>query len=321
MLGWGGEKNPTQKKEKSENKKRGVRIDMKWTTSGDRWSQKRANRSLPRTKCDLVVSISTRHALNGGPIWKPCLFPRVGRLCRPARPGRCCFLPGADRASKRARALACLLGPWRLDSCYKVLEKSKKKRARHWRQPAFLVRGTSSWSPVASLFVISSYGGVGSRIALAGWLLRKQLPPRRIALATLTSLEATRPLFFFPSLSLYLSLFMFFFSTFWPYHYKVCPDPPPLLSCLLLFCCQVAPQIRPHRRVHLWRKKKGREEARREQEEAEEEVEEEEQARKEQERAEEEEANFSLLWQLVLILLSKPPLPNFPLQEESSTVT
>jgi hypothetical protein len=27
------------------------------------------------------------------------------------------------------------------------------------------------------------------------------------------------------------------------------------------------------------------------------------------------------LWQLVLILLSKPPLPNFPLQEESSTVT
>lgn len=87
------------------------------------------------------------------------------------------------------------------------------------------------------------------------------------------------------------------------YHYKVCPDPPPLLSCLLLFRCQVAPQIRAHRRVHLWRKKKGREEARREQEEAEEEAEEEEQARAEQERGEEE-ANFSLLWQLVLILLS-----------------
>jgi hypothetical protein len=53
----------------------------------------------------------------------------------------------------------------------------------------------------------------------------------------------------------------------------------------------------------LWRKKKEREEARREQEEAEEAEEEEEQARTEQER-EEEEANFSLLWQLVLILLS-----------------
>ncbi len=80
-----------------------------------------------------------------------------------ARPSRCCFLPGADRAR--------LLRPWRLGSCYKVLEKSKKKRARHWRQQAFLVRGTSSWSPVASLFVVissSSYGGVGSRIALAG---------------------------------------------------------------------------------------------------------------------------------------------------------
>ncbi len=88
------------------------------------------------------------------------------------------------------------------------------------------------------------------------------------------------------------------------YYYKVCPDPPPLLSCLLLFRCQVAPQIRAHRRVHLWRKKKGREEPRREQEEAEEEEEEEEQVRKEQERAEEE-ANFPLLWQLVLNLLSK----------------
>jgi hypothetical protein len=52
---------------------------------------------------------------------------------------------------------------------------------------------------------------------------------------------------------------MFSFSTFWPSHYKVGPGPPPLLSCLLLFRCQVAPLIRTHRRVHLWRKKKQEE--------------------------------------------------------------
>jgi hypothetical protein len=141
---------------------------MKWTSRSDKKIPKRANRSLPRTECDLVVAISTRHALNGGPIWIPCLFPRAGRLCRPARLGPLLFTSrGGPR--KRALARACLLGPWRLGSCYKVLEKSKKKRARHLRQRAFLVRGTSSWSRVASLFVISSScGGVGSRIALAG---------------------------------------------------------------------------------------------------------------------------------------------------------
>jgi len=132
---------PTPKERK--NPKEKVWIDMKWTSRGDRGSQKKANRSLPRTKCDLVVAISTRHALNGGPIWKRCLFPRAGRLCRPAhkrpaRPGCCCFLPRADRASKRALARACLLGPWRLGSCYKVLEKSKKKRARHCSNRRFL---------------------------------------------------------------------------------------------------------------------------------------------------------------------------------------
>ncbi len=93
----------------------------------------------------------------------------------PVSTGRALVSPGPAAVvsfqGRTARARARLLRPWRLGSCYKVLEKSKKKRARHWRQQAFLVRGTSSWSPVASLFVVissSSYGGVGSRIALAG---------------------------------------------------------------------------------------------------------------------------------------------------------
>ncbi len=129
---------------------------MKWTSRGDKRIPKRANTSLPRTECDLVVAMSTRHALNGGPIWKPCLFPRAGRLCRPAPPAVVYFQGRTAQARSRARLLACLLGPWRLGSCYKVLEKSKKKRARLLRQRAFLVRGTSSWSRVASRRSLSS---------------------------------------------------------------------------------------------------------------------------------------------------------------------
>jgi len=100
-----GRKATPKRKKKPKRKKRGVRINMKWTSSGDRCSQKRANRSLPRTKCDLVVAISTRRALNGGPVWKPCLFPRAGRLCRPAQP-----LLFPSRGGPRARARACF-GP------------------------------------------------------------------------------------------------------------------------------------------------------------------------------------------------------------------
>lgn len=169
---------------------------------------------MPRTKCDLVVAMSTRHALNGRPIWKPCLFPRAGRLCRPAhkrpaRPGCCCFLPRADRASKRALARACLLGPWRLGSCYKVLEKSKKEARAALRQQAF----SCSWH----VFLVPR------RVALCHQRLRW----RGIAdcACRLTSLEATPStqdcachVDFFgsnpSSLSLSLSLFMFSFSTF-----------------------------------------------------------------------------------------------------------
>jgi len=211
--GCGVGRKPTPKERK--NPKEKVRIDMKWTSRGDRGSQKKqigachvqnATWSWPCPRGMLsMVGLFGNLACFHGP--GAC----VARLTS-ARPGPAAVVSFQGRtaqASARERALACLLGPWRLGSCYKVLEKSKKEARAALRQQAF----SCSWH----VFLVPR------RVALCHQRLRW----RGIAdcACRLTSLEATPStqdcachVDFFgsnpSSLSLSLSLFMFFFSTF-----------------------------------------------------------------------------------------------------------